>query len=147
MVLAVDRSLAIAFGLLALVLGLVFGALSGTLAEKKGHSYSAYFALGFFLGFIGLFVAAAVPRAEKPNDKGSWEPWEPETTKSRSMPKTESWWTEESNEDQSARGGVSAPTQTDPTDVVDQLERLAALRDRGVITEEQFSAQRDKLLS
>ena len=42
------------------------------------------------------------------------------------------------------------PQQAAPdpqVDVVSQLERLAALRDQGVITEEEFQAQKAKILS
>lgn len=37
------------------------------------------------------------------------------------------------------------PTQED--DVIAQLERLGALRDQGILTEEEFAAQKAKLLS
>ena len=44
---------------------------------------------------------------------------------------------------------VQQPQQAAPApqvDVVSQLERLAALRDQGVITEEEFQAQKAKIL-
>lgn len=43
-----------------------------------------------------------------------------------------------------------APAATSPTpgavDVADQLERLADLRDRGILTDEEFQREKDKLL-
>ncbi len=41
-----------------------------------------------------------------------------------------------------------APAATQPTaiDAVDQLERLADLRDRGILTDEEFQREKDKLL-
>jgi predicted Zn-dependent peptidase len=39
----------------------------------------------------------------------------------------------------------SAPTDSQE-DVISQLERLGALRDQGVLTEEEFAAQKAKLL-
>jgi hypothetical protein len=38
----------------------------------------------------------------------------------------------------------AAPAQ--PSDVVSQLERLADLRDQGVLTDEEFALQKEKLL-
>lgn len=40
-----------------------------------------------------------------------------------------------------------ASPPTEPTDVPSQLERLATLREKGVITEEEFQAQKKKMLS
>jgi hypothetical protein len=40
---------------------------------------------------------------------------------------------------------ASQPTQAQP-DVADQLGKVAALRDQGVLTEEEFAAQKAKLL-
>lgn len=51
-------------------------------------------------------------------------------------------------------GGPAAPPPESPARaaaldpaVIDQLERFAALRDRGIITEDEFVAQKAKLLS
>jgi len=41
----------------------------------------------------------------------------------------------------------SAPTQSPVIDLADQLARLAALRDSGVLTEEEFAWQKARLLS
>jgi Short C-terminal domain len=39
-----------------------------------------------------------------------------------------------------------SPDPTDAPDVVDQLKRFAELRDQGILTEEEFAAQKAKLL-
>jgi len=39
-----------------------------------------------------------------------------------------------------------APAQAQEVDVVSQLERLADLKDQGILTEEEFAAQKAKLL-
>lgn len=39
-----------------------------------------------------------------------------------------------------------SPSASEPEDVTGQLEKLADLKDRGAITEEEFSAQKAKLL-
>lgn len=43
-------------------------------------------------------------------------------------------------------GGLIAPTQGVRLDVVEQLTKLADLKDRGVLTDEEFAAQKAKLL-
>jgi hypothetical protein len=52
------------------------------------------------------------------------------------------------------QGAAAAPPPPEPPaaspafdpDVIDQLKRLAELRDQGILTEEEFSAQKAKLL-
>lgn len=47
-----------------------------------------------------------------------------------------------------ARGGDTAPaTAGVPVDPLDRLERLATLRERGVLTDEEFAAQKQALLA
>lgn len=41
----------------------------------------------------------------------------------------------------------SSHSVTQPTDLISQLERLAALKDKGLLTEAEFQTQKDKLLS
>ena len=57
----------------------------------------------------------------------------------------------EAEEDQAAgqHAASSAPAQQAPTaqaDVITQLERLGALKAQGLLTEEEFAAQKAKLL-
>ena len=47
----------------------------------------------------------------------------------------------------SAPSAVVVPGSVAPSDVVSQLERAAALRDRGVLTAEEFVALKAKLLA
>jgi Bacterial PH domain/Short C-terminal domain len=42
---------------------------------------------------------------------------------------------------------VTGPTRATPTSVAFELEHLAALRDRGILSEEEFTEQKTKLLS
>jgi len=47
-----------------------------------------------------------------------------------------------------AATAASAPSATPPAgDVADQLRKLAALRDDGILTEEEFAAQKQRLLA
>jgi hypothetical protein len=39
-----------------------------------------------------------------------------------------------------------APAQAPPTDIVTQLKSLAELRDQGILTEDEFAAQKAKIL-
>jgi len=50
------------------------------------------------------------------------------------------------------RPGLAAPAQASPAapsadDLITQLERLGRLRDGGVLTEEEFAAQKARLLA
>lgn len=42
---------------------------------------------------------------------------------------------------------ASVPAAVEPVDVIDQLKRFAELREQGILTEEEFQAQKAKLLS
>ena len=46
----------------------------------------------------------------------------------------------------SAEGSNQRPAAPSSTDVASQLERLADLRDRGVLTDDEFQTQKDKIL-
>lgn len=45
-----------------------------------------------------------------------------------------------------ASGGVASTPAGPPDDYISQLERLAGLRDKGILTDEEFQAQKTKLL-
>lgn len=44
------------------------------------------------------------------------------------------------------RGSAPAPAASAPVDLADQLGKLAALRDQGILTDDEFAAQKAKLL-
>lgn len=45
-----------------------------------------------------------------------------------------------------ADAGQAAPAQEPATHPADQIERLAELREQGILTEEEFAAEQKKLL-
>ena len=47
--------------------------------------------------------------------------------------------------DSAQSAAAAAPAQTEPS-YLDELEKLAALRDQGIITEEEFTAKKNQLL-
>jgi len=42
---------------------------------------------------------------------------------------------------------AAQPAPANPTDVVEQLKQFAELRDQGILSEEEFTAQKAKLLN
>jgi hypothetical protein len=48
---------------------------------------------------------------------------------------------------EAATGQEPTPATGLPADVIDQLKQLAALKDQGVLTEEEFAAQKAKILN
>jgi hypothetical protein len=52
---------------------------------------------------------------------------------------------DQAQQDQAQAQAPAAPV-ADQVDVVDQLKRFADLRDQGILTEEEFAAQKAKLL-
>lgn len=52
------------------VLAITCALISGSLAKSKHLDYTTYFCLGLFLGPLGLIVAAAVPKGERPPPPG-----------------------------------------------------------------------------
>jgi len=46
-----------------------------------------------------------------------------------------------------AQPAPAQPAPADPGDVIEQLTRFAALRDQGILSEEEFAAQKAKLLN
>jgi membrane protease subunit (stomatin/prohibitin family) len=55
---------------------------------------------------------------------------------------------DQAQQDQAQQDQAQAPAApvADQVDVVDQLKRFAELRDQGILTEEEFAAQKAKLL-
>ncbi|WP_372789368.1 ribosomal protein L7/L12 [Paraconexibacter sp.] len=72
-----------------------------------------------------------------PTSLGSWEPAEASALLARLA---------ELGAVGEVRPGRSSPAPPDGT-VIDQLERLAALRDRGVLTDEEFDRQKARILT
>ncbi len=50
-------------------------------------------------------------------------------------------------EDQAARSYIQETAASSPASTADQLEKLASLRDRGVITAEEFDREKAKILA
>jgi len=46
-----------------------------------------------------------------------------------------------------AQPAAAQPAPADPSDVIEQLKRFADLRDQGILSEEEFAAQKAKLLN
>jgi hypothetical protein len=116
-----------------LALWVLCGFLGGAIGMQKGRGDEG-FLLGLFLGLIGVLVAIALKPSAGHEAKRQLEI---EQAKSRlagaatppALP-------------------ASSPVQQNPMDgVVEQLRQIAELRDRGVITSDEFEASKAKLLN
>jgi Short C-terminal domain len=129
----------------AVAVGLVVWFVSFVLAiglgADKGRGWQGA-VLGFFLGVIGLVIVWLLPsRPVRPF--GEWEEEVPTSDAEPVKGPTDSAVA-------AARGGTAALpmiiTAAPALDVADQIRKLAELRDRGILTDDEFAAQKARLL-
>jgi Short C-terminal domain len=126
----------------AVAVGLIIWFISFVLAiglgSDKGRGWQGA-VLGFFLGVIGLVIVWLLPsRPVRAFD--DWDEGLPEPDAEQVMGLTDSI---------GARRGTASPmiiTAAPALDVADQIRKLAQLRDRGILTDDEFAAQKAKLL-
>lgn len=58
----------------------------------------------------------------------------------------ERWAQEEASQQQQPQQSYAQPQQSSSDDQIEQLERLAKLKDSGVLTEEEFAAKKKQIL-
>jgi hypothetical protein len=56
-------------------------------------------------------------------------------------------WSEQDQQQYAEQAPAPAPAAAPAADPIEQLKELAALKDQGVLTEEEFAAQKAKLLA
>lgn len=115
--------------------GLAWGI--GLLAESRGRSLPGFFLLSFFLSpLLGLIIVLVMPnliaRAEEEaeRDRVRREEHERQLEQIRALAMP-----------------TAQPEATPSTSVADELTKLAALRDKGVLTDAEFQAQKSALLN
>ena len=108
----------------ALVISLVFGLICNSIVESKKYPKNNGFYWGFFLGIIGLIVCCCKPHYYDTYDgKMSLGNYNPNTL--------------------THNGSF---TQTQNTNVADELKKYKEMLDEGLITEEEFTAKKKQLL-
>jgi hypothetical protein len=106
------------------VLWLLFSGAIGYLANSRGRSGFAFFALSIFLSpLLGLVIVLATSNLKELEERDRQR--------------------REDHERQFASIQVLAGSQKS---IADELLKLAELRDRGVLTEEEFNAQKRSIL-
>jgi hypothetical protein len=112
---------------LYLIVGLLGGAAAAAIAVSRNRNPAAWFAIGFVLPLIGMIVVLVLPdETGIERRSGSSLPSRIEYAAPSPIPR-------------------SAKTPEDKSPVA-QLERLAALRERGALTETEFDEKKRILL-
>ncbi|MBQ3665096.1 MAG: SHOCT domain-containing protein [Lachnospiraceae bacterium] len=111
-----------------LIWGILMGCATKVINESKG--YSGGFAWGFWLGLIGLIVVACKSNKIESNPSYS--------NSSQSTMETES------KEKQISESMV---IKNDDLDVFSKIEKIASLKEKGVISEEEFEEKKKELLN
>lgn len=130
------------------VIWLLFCIGVGALADSRGRSGFGYFLLSFFLSpLLGLIVVLVARNIKEEDAKADWRRREDENRE---------FDRKREHEKQLESLRVLAATTQKPVTVVDtatarvsvadELEKLASLRDRGLLTPEEFEGQKRTLL-
>ena len=136
-----------------LVTGLIIWGLMcwgvGALASSRGRSGFGFFLLSFFFSpLLGLIVVLVMTNLTKEATKESAQRREDEQRDEERKREHEKQL--ESlralTAAQSSGSAHQAPSSTSPPSLAEELTKLAALRDKGVLTADEFESQKKQLL-
>lgn len=127
-----------------LVLWLVMGGVGAVIANARGSNPWAGFGLGLLLGPIGWIISALTG----PQKKRCQYCGERVLLSAKVCKHCGAVWRTPAEEAavKAAAASSAAVERPSPLRTVEDLERLAALRDRGVLTEEEFVAKKRHIL-
>lgn len=126
----------------ALAVWLALGALVGAWAQNRGHSFFGFMALSVLLSpLVGCIAVLVLPdKAREERDRAEMLAQQIERDNERRLDH------ERQLEQLRAMTAAAQYGGPAPASVADELAKLATLKDGGVITQEEFDAQKRKVL-
>ncbi|MEY2688775.1 MAG: hypothetical protein RL375_2973 [Pseudomonadota bacterium] len=120
------------------IVWLLFAAGVGALASARGRNFFGYFALSVLLSpLLGLIVVLVTANLTQQQAAAELQ---------RQADERAEWDRKQEHEKQLAALKALVPPPAPPVSSTDELVALAALRDRGALTEEEFQQQKAAVL-